>query len=264
MRGIRSRQCCLEIWTIPLKIFNPFISGQPRVSPSRPNRGMKGLGWLDASCAAILTSESWIEDTKYCQIIAPPFGNSFVQFLYRSCMGLFTFWIILTFHLHRMTVCFLTRFSYLPSFLRWSPSSPTTYRCWLSPLRCNGVGDYNNSSKVTTLHENTSAIFDTVSSSLFLRDGRRITMRRASMSVFVILVGSITFSSWQETQNISGFHRKMSNSIQGRSKVLLSFWLTRSSIFIGPRYTWWSNLELMQVEPHRIGKIWNQCKLHYI
>ena len=183
LRGIRTRQCCLEIWTIPLKIFNPFISRQLHISPSRPNRGMKGLGWLDASCAAILTSESWIEDTKYCQIIAPPFGNSFVQFLYRSCMELFTFWIILTFHLHRMTVCFLTRFSYLPSFLRWSPSSPTTYRCWLSPLRCNGVGDDNNSSKVTTLHENTSAIFDTVSSSLFLRDGCWITVRRASMSV---------------------------------------------------------------------------------
>ena len=82
LRGIRTRQCCLKIWTIPLKIFNPFISGQPRVSPSRPNRGMKGLGWLDASCAAILTSESWIEDTKYCPIIAPPFGNSFVKFLY--------------------------------------------------------------------------------------------------------------------------------------------------------------------------------------
>ena len=28
--------------------------------------------------------------------------------------------------------------------------------------------------------------------------------------------------------------------------------------------TWWSNFELIQVEPHTIGQIWNQCKWHYI
>ena len=28
--------------------------------------------------------------------------------------------------------------------------------------------------------------------------------------------------------------------------------------------TWWSNLELIQVEPHAFGQIWNQCKWHYM
>ena len=28
--------------------------------------------------------------------------------------------------------------------------------------------------------------------------------------------------------------------------------------------TWWSNFELIQVEPHTIGQIWNQCKWHSI
>ena len=28
--------------------------------------------------------------------------------------------------------------------------------------------------------------------------------------------------------------------------------------------TWWSNFELLQVEPHTIGQIWNLCKWHSI
>ena len=28
--------------------------------------------------------------------------------------------------------------------------------------------------------------------------------------------------------------------------------------------TWWSNFELIQVEPHTIGQIWNQCNWHSI
>ena len=28
--------------------------------------------------------------------------------------------------------------------------------------------------------------------------------------------------------------------------------------------TWWSNFELIQVEPHTIGQIWNQCKWNSI
>ena len=151
LRGIRTRQCCLEIWTIPLKIFNPFISRQPRISPSRPNRGMKGLAWLDASCAVVLTSESWIEDTKYCPIIAPPFGNSFVQFLYRSCMG-FAFWIISTFptQIDRLLLDQVVLFAAL-----LSPAiSLLPYYIQVLIVTTTMHGD----SRVITLHENSSPI----------------------------------------------------------------------------------------------------------
>ena len=59
------------------KYWTPYLDKAPPI----PDRGVKGSvwqGWLGASCAAPLTSESWIQDTKYCPIIAPPFGKSFV------------------------------------------------------------------------------------------------------------------------------------------------------------------------------------------
>ena len=42
-----------------------------------------------------------------------------------------------------------------------------------------------------------------------------------------------------------------------------------SSVFVGSSVpnanvpTCWSNFELIQVEPHTLGLVWNQCKWHY-
>ena len=44
----------------------------------------------------------------------------------------------------------------------------------------------------------------------------------------------------------------------GQHYILVKFGTNSGGI------TWWSNFELIQVEPHTIGQIWNQCKWHSI